>query len=119
MCARRRSNFFHAEKSHQKRPTLLSATPSLRCGATCVGALAGCAVELTSLLCSCVQTATASQSTKHARTSAHATPQAPRRRRIHKGWEPHGPLLRSAWEKNDAPLWDELAFPQAERSNGP
>ncbi|MEI2622654.1 MAG: hypothetical protein V9G23_01185 [Giesbergeria sp.] len=21
--------------------------------------------------------------------------------------------------KNDAPLWDELAFPQAERSNGP
>jgi hypothetical protein len=48
------------------------------------------------LMCSCVQTATASQSTKHARTSAHATPQAPRRRRIHKGGEPHGPLLRSA-----------------------
>ena len=38
---------------------------------------------------------------------------------IHEGWVPHGPLLRSAWGKNDAPLWDELAFPQAERSNGP
>jgi len=50
MCARRRSNFFHAEKSHQKWLTLLSATPSLRYGATCAGALAGCAVELTSQL---------------------------------------------------------------------
>ena len=52
---------FFAKKSHQKKLALLSATPSLRCGATCVGALAGCAVELTSLLRSCVQTATASE----------------------------------------------------------
>ena len=110
---------FFAKKSHQKRLALLSATPSLRCGATCVGALAGCAVELTSLLCSCVQTATASQSTKHARTSAHATPQAPRRRRIHKGGEPHGPLLRSASGNATSVHSDAYVFYWAERSNGP
>ncbi len=120
MCARRRSNFFHAEKSHQKRPTLLSATPSLRCGATCVGALAGCAVELTSLLCSCVRTTTASQSTKHARTCAHATPQAPPHRRIHKGLgSPHRPSLRSALERAYSHTIGHLVSPQAESSDGP
>ena len=48
------------------------------------------------------RTSTASQSTKHARSDARATPQPPRRRRSQQGWDsrtskrPHGPLLRSA-----------------------
>ena len=48
----------------------------LRCakGHTCVGALAGCAVELTALLRSSVRTTPASQMTKHARFDAHAHP---------------------------------------------
>ena len=78
-----------AKKSHQKRLSLLSATPSLREGATCVGAFAGCAAELTSLLRNSVRTTAASQLTKHERTCAHATPQTPRRRRIHKGFGNH------------------------------
>ncbi len=54
-------------------------------GQTCVGAVAGCAVELTALRCSFVQTSTASQFTKHARCDARATPQPPRRRRSQQG----------------------------------
>ena len=50
------------------------------------------------------RTATASQSTKHARSDARATPQPPRRRRSQQGWtaehptaaQPFGPFLRSA-----------------------
>ncbi len=96
----------------QRKVPKRKATPSLRplrCakGQTCVGTVAGCAVELTALRCSFVQTSTASQSTKHGRSDAHATPQPPRRRRSQQGWTaehpnnrtaglPFGPLLRSA-----------------------
>jgi hypothetical protein len=76
MCARRRSNFLLLR---QKKVTKEKATHSLRPlrdakGHTCVGALAGCAVELTALLRSSVRTTPASQMTKHARCDAHAHP---------------------------------------------
>ena len=76
---------FCATESHKRTLSLLSATPSLREGATCAGAFAGCAAELTSRLRRCVRTTAASQLTKLARTCAPATPQTPRRRRNHKG----------------------------------
>ena len=87
--ARRASNFLLLR---QKKVTKEKATPSLRPlrgakGQTCVGTLAGCAVELTALRCSFVQTSTASQFTKHARSDARATPQPPRRRRSQQGWD--------------------------------
>ena len=88
MCARRRTFFSCvAKKRRQKK-----ATPSLRplrfaAGQTCVGALAGCAVELALLLRSAARTTTASQMTKHGRFDAHATPQPPRRRRSQQGWD--------------------------------
>ena len=75
MCARRRTFFSCvAKKRRQKK-----ATPSLRplrfaTGQTCVGAVAGCAVELALLLRSAARTATASQITKHGRSDAHAHP---------------------------------------------
>ena len=74
----------------QRKVPKRKATPSLRplrCakGLTCGGSVAGCAVELTALRCSFVQTSTASQSTKHARSDARATPQPPRRRRSQQG----------------------------------
>ena len=85
--ARRASNFLLLR---QKKVTKEKATPSLRPlrfapGQTCVVSVAGCAVELTALRCSFVLTATASQSTKHARSDARATPQPPRRRRSQQG----------------------------------
>ena len=87
MCARRRSNFLLLR---QKKVTKEKAPPSLRplrfaTGQTCVGAVAGCAVELALLLRSAARTATASQITKHARSDARATPQPPRRRRSQQG----------------------------------
>ena len=102
ICARRRTFFSCvAKKRRQKK-----ATPSLRplrfaTGQTCVGAVAGCAVELALLLRSAARTATASQITKHARSDARATPQPPRRRRSQQGVDsrtskqPHGSSLRS------------------------
>ena len=75
ICARRRTFFSCvAKKRRQKK-----ATPSLRplrfaTGQTCVGAVAGCAVELALLLRSAARTATASQITKHGRSDAHAHP---------------------------------------------
>ncbi len=63
----------------QRKVPKRKATPSLRPlrdakGQTCIGAVAGCAVELTALRCSFVQTSTASQFTKHARFDARAHP---------------------------------------------
>ena len=74
--ARRASNFLLLR---QKKVTKEKATPSLRPlrgakGQTCVVSVAGCAVELTALRCSVVQTSTASQFTKHGRFDAHAHP---------------------------------------------
>ena len=74
----------------QKKVSKEKATPSLRplrcaTGQTCVGAVAGCAAELTALLRSSVRTTAASQFTKHGRFDAHATPQPPRRRRSQQG----------------------------------
>ena len=76
----------------QRKVPKRKATHSLRplrvaTGQTCSGAVAGCAAELTSLLCSSVRTTAASQSTKHGRFDAHATPQPPRRRRSQQGWD--------------------------------
>ena len=76
MCARRRSNFLLLR---QKKVTKEKAPPSLRplrcaTGQTCVGVVAGCAVELALLLRSAARTATASQITKHARSDARAHP---------------------------------------------
>ena len=87
--ARHASNFLLLR---QKKVTKEKATPSLRPlrgakGQTCVVSVAGCAVELTALRCSFVQTSTASQFTKHGRFDAHATPQPPRRRRSQQGWD--------------------------------
>ncbi len=84
----RRARYFSLLR--QRKVPKRKATPSLRplrCakGQTCGGAVAGCAVELTALRCSFVQTSTASQSTKHARSDARATPQPPRRRRSQQG----------------------------------
>ena len=74
--ARHASNFLLLR---QKKVTKEKATPSLRPlrgakGQTCVVSVAGCAVELTALLCSFVQTSTASQFTRHGRCDAHAHP---------------------------------------------
>ena len=101
MCARRRTFFSCvAKKRRQKK-----ATPSLRPlrgakGQTCGGADAGCAAELTALRSSSVQTAAASQMTKHGRTGAHATPQPPRRRRSHRGGVAEQPNSRTAEQPN-------------------
>ena len=110
----------------QKKVSKEKATPSLRplrcaTGQTCVGAVAGCAAELTALRSSFVQTAAASQMTKLARCDARATPQPPRRRRSHRGGvkQPNSrtghryarPGLRSARRLRPRD--------GAERSNGP
>ena len=86
----RRARYFSLLR--QRKVPKRKATPSLRplrCakGQTCGVSVAGCAVELTALRCSFVQTSTASQSTKHGRCDAHATPQPPRRRRSQQGWD--------------------------------
>ena len=123
MCARRRTFFSCvAKKRRQKK-----ATPSLRplrfaAGQTCVGALAGCAVELALLLRSAARTATASQITKHGRTGAHATPQPPRRRRSQQGVNTQTAIrvVAALDPKNAAPCARRLHPQQrAERSNGP
>ena len=86
----RRARYFSLLR--QRKVPKRKATPSLRPlrgakGQTCVESVAGCAVELTALRCSFVQTSTASQFTKHARCDARATPQPPRRRRSQQGWD--------------------------------
>jgi len=115
----RRARYFSLLRQRKvpKRKATLSLRP-LRCapGQTCAGALAGCAVELTALLRSSVQTATASQFTQHARSDAHATPQTPRRRRSHKGFEVHSGH-RCARPRGAPAL--RAAQCQAERSDGP
>ena len=87
MSPRRASNFLLLR---QKKVTKEKATPSLRplrfaTGQTCVGAVVGCAAELTARLRRSARTTAASQSTKHGRSDAHATPQPPRRRRSQQG----------------------------------
>ena len=73
----RRARYFSLLR--QRKVPKRKATPSLRPlrvakGQTCVVSVAGCAVELTALRCSFVQTSTASQFTKHGRSDAHAHP---------------------------------------------
>ena len=123
MCARRRTFFSCvAKKRRQKK-----ATPSLRplrfaAGQTCVGALAGCAVELALLLRSAARTATASQITKHGRFDAHATPQPPRRRRSQQGVNTQTAIrvFAALDPARAAPCSRSLRAQQrAERSNGP
>ncbi|RMA61142.1 hypothetical protein C8C96_2168 [Acidovorax sp. 100] len=86
----RRARYFSLLR--QRKVPKRKATPSLRplrfaTGQTFGGAVAGCALELTALRCSFVQTSIASQFTKHARSDARATPQPPRRRRSQRGWD--------------------------------
>jgi len=105
-----------------KRKATHSLRP-LRCakGQTCVGAVAGCAAELTTRLRRSVRTTAASQFTKHGRCDAHATPQPPRRRRSQQGWD-----SRTAEQSTRAIAALGLAVAarsacaiQAERSDGP
>ena len=73
----RRPTFFlllRQKKEGKEKATLLAATPPLCCGATCVGALAGWAAELTSLLRSFVQTTAASQITKRLHPAVQPPP---------------------------------------------
>ena len=124
MCARRRSNFLLLR---QKKVTKEKAPPSLRplrfaTGQTCVGAVAGCAVELALLLRSAARTATASQITKHARSDARATPQPPRRRRSQQGVNTQTAIrVFAALDPACAAPCSRRLHPQqrAERSNGP
>ena len=78
-CSPRRARHFSLLR--QRKVPKRKATPSLRplrCakGQTCGGAVAGCAVELTALRCSFVQTSTASQLTKRVCPAAHPPPRA-------------------------------------------
>ena len=116
--------FFGQKKSPKKAHP--AVCDPLRCatGATCAGLFAGCAAELTARLRRCVQTTAASQITKHERTCAHATPQTPRRRRIHKGLYIRNSLnihtghrCARLWKPNCA-LFAEFVFAQAKRGNG-
>ncbi len=131
-CARRRSNFLSLRRrvAGPKKVTKERATPSLRPlrfakGHTCVGAVAGCAAELTALLSSSVQTAAASQMTKHGRTCAHATPQPPRRRRSHRGVDnqtpehPNSHTGRRCTRPHLAGARATRCAGKAERSDGP
>ena len=74
--ARRPKSFslLRQRKGLKRKATLLAATPSLRCGATWVGALAGWAAELTSLLRSFVRTTAASQITKRLHPAVQPPP---------------------------------------------
>ena len=138
----RRARYFSLLR--QRKVPKRKATPSLRPlrvakGQTCVEPVAGCAVELTALRCSFVQTSTASQLTKHARFDARAHPAtAPPQAQPAGGGEPNIPIteqpnihsghrcarpkLRSAWrlrprdgaERSAAkqwPVWMSLGFP--------
>ena len=84
-------------KVSKRKATLQSATPA---GQTCVGAVAGCAAELTARLQRSVQTTAASQCTKCVCPTAHARTPCPAllgtHRREPATGHPHGPSLRSA-----------------------
>ena len=127
MCARRRSNFLLLR---QEKVTKEKAPPSLRplrfaTGQTCVGAVAGCAVELALLLRSAARTATASQITKHGRSDAHAHPAtAPTQAQPAGGGQPNiqtATRVVAALDPVSAVPNARHLRPQdgAERSNGP
>ena len=90
---RRATSFLVRDKKGGKetRPTVCGPF-----GATCVGALAGCAVELTARYA--LRSDNHGESVHEAGVSCGtpATPQAPRRRRSQKGGGRVGPSLRSA-----------------------
>ena len=117
----------HFSLLRQRKVPKRKATPSLRPlrgakGQTCVGVVAGCAVELALLLRSAARTATASQITKHARSDARATPQPPRRRRSQQGVNTQTAIrVFAALDPACAAPCSRRLHPQqrAERSNGP
>jgi len=120
----------HFSLLRQRKVSQREATPSLRplrfaTGQTCVGAVAGCAVELALLLRSAARTTTASQFTKHGRFDAHATPQPPRRRRSQQGWgsrtseQPNCPSGHRCARPCRRSAWRLRPRDGAERSNGP
>ena len=114
--ARRPTHFLllRQEKVSKEKATQLSATPALRYGATCVGAFAGCAVELA--------TRCALHSDNHGESDVeacvscgtHATPQTPRHRRIQMGDAPRA--FASLGLGGRGALRPSLG---AERSDGP
>ena len=87
MSPRRASPFLlgRQKKGTKEKATLLSATPSLRYGATWSARSRGSTAELAARLRRSAQTTAVSQFTKHARSDAHATPRPARPRRIQKG----------------------------------
>ena len=114
----------------QKKVTKEKAPPSLRplrcaTGQTCVGAVAGCAVELALLLRSAARTTTASQITKHARSDARAHPAtAPTQAQPAGGGQPNiqtATRVVAALDPVSAVPNARHLRPQdgAERSNGP
>ena len=120
--------FASPKKSTQKKDDPQSATPSL-----CEGANlrpGGCGVRrgTRSALARAAQTSTASQSTKHGRYDAHATPQPPRRRRSQQGVDSRTSNSRTATRAIAAlgPAFAargacarETGPSAAQRSNGP
>ena len=89
-------------------------------GQTCVGVLAGCAVELTVRLRRFVRTTTASQCTKRACPSAHPPPRKhPAAGAARRGGEaPYGPSLRSAPRGAGATRRTSQAKPSAVMARG-
>ncbi len=86
------------KKGTKEKATLLSASPSLRCGATW-GARARGVPQNSLRAARSVQTTAASQSTKACVLRHTPTPPPARPRRIQKGWrakQPHGPSRCSA-----------------------
>ena len=79
--------FASPKKSKQKKGDPQSATPSRCYGANLQRGVCGVRRGTRYALARCARTTTASQITKHARGGAHATPQAPRRRRSQQGVE--------------------------------
>ena len=79
-------SFASPKESKQRKGDPKSATPSLSEGAILHRGGCGVRRETHCALKRSVQTAAASQSMKHARSDARATPQPPRRRRSHRGW---------------------------------
>ena len=81
-----RVTFFRvAERKSPKKGRPYCARPFAARRATC-DARTGAAPQNSLRATRSVQTTAASQSTKHGRSDAHATPQPPRRRRSQQGW---------------------------------
>ena len=120
MCARRRSGFLllRQKKATKEKATLLFATPSLRYGATW-GARSRGAPQNSLRASRYVQTTAVSQSTKHARSDARATPRPARPRRIQKGSRQTSTRAIAALGPTSRAQAPRAAQAGPERSDGP